>query len=461
MITVRLPVRSGRAASLGGALIGLALLLSTATSGVAQSPVRAETLDVVHAARLALDSHPLTVRAGADVTAAETDVRIARAPLFPTIALSGSTVRFQEPMVVAPLHAFDPTRPPSFDQTLVQGAVQASYTLFDGGARRAATRQANAGVAGARAARTAAEGDVIAAVIGAYVDVQAGRAGVRAAEAQLEALAAERERAERFFREGAAPRVQVLRAGAAWEEARAADGAARARLSAAEHDLARLTGLDPDDMANQMLADLAAPARGEDFAREVANIEGAPRLETARQRVETARAAEGAARATRFPTVQGLFGFHQFGSGSGGFVGEWQAGVQLTYPVFAGGARVAGSDRARAVASSAEASADAVELELLRALDRAEAARTEAAGRRQALVAAVEQYEEVARIEALSLAEGAGVQRDLLSAEAQLFRTRSSLAQAQAALTRSTVEIARISGALDLTWINQNLESGP
>ena len=114
---------------IGGVLTGLAVAVSTASPGLAQAPPGESVLDIGTAAKLALDHHPATARARADLTAAETAVRIARAPLFPMIALSGSTVRFQEPMVVAPLHAFDPTRPPSFDQTLVQGAVQASYTL--------------------------------------------------------------------------------------------------------------------------------------------------------------------------------------------------------------------------------------------------------------------------------------------------------------------------------------------
>ena len=117
-------------------------------------------------------------------------------------------------------------------------------------------------------------------------------------------------------------------------------------------------------------------------------------------------------------------------------------------------------DRARAAAESAAATVEVLELDLLRALDAASATYVEARSRREALAAAIEQYEEVARIEALALAEGAGVQRDLLAAESQLFQVRSTLAQVEAAFVQSAVEMARIRGHLTLEWITQNLESG-
>ena len=316
-------------------------------------------------------------------------------------------------------------------------------------------------VAGARAARTERASEVLAAAVTAFVEVRAARAGLLAAERQLEALEAERARAERFFTEGAAPRVQLLRASAALEEARAWEGASRAELRAAEHDLARLIGLDPDSVAVLALADVDVSATVHVALLKTSSVDAAPGLEAARQRAQAAQAAAGASWSALFPRVEGVLGFHEFGSASGGFVGEWQVGVQVGYQVFGGGARRAATDQVRAATRSAQAAVEIVELELLRGLDRALAAHVEAYGRRQALEAAVEQYEEVARIEALSLAEGVGLQRDLLAAEAELFRTRSALAVAHAALAKSAVEIASIRGDLDLAWITRNLESRP
>ena len=73
--------------------------------------------------------------------------------------------------------------------------------------------------------------------------------------------------------------------------------------------------------------------------------------------------------------------------------------------------------------------------------------------------AAVAQWEEVARIEALALEAGAGEQRDLLRAEAGLFQARAGYALAgQEALT-ARLRLARAEGILDREWIDEWTES--
>lgn len=440
-----------------------ALVVAGAQPGRAQVPEIQEALDVHTAARLALQTHPAVRRADAEVMSANAGLRSARATLWPTLSATGTTVRFQEPMVVAPLHAFDPTRPPEFDRTLIQGSLEARYTLFDGGQRSAARRGAGSTVAAVQAGRDATHSDVLARVVEAFTEVRAARARERAAEAQFSALQEEEQRAERMQQEGAAPRVEVLRAGAARAEAEAALRAATARRVAAERDLARMTGLPLQTVSERPVVPVeprdAGITVGEDAGPDA--VGSSPGLRRARQQLETARAEERAARSDRFPRINGVVAVNQFGSGAGDFVNEWQAGVQLSYPLFTGGGRGARIDRFRAMARGAEATVESVELELLHALDAASAALVEARERRSALTAAVDQYQEVARIEALALAEGAGLQRDLLAAQSQLFRARSTLAQAEAAFTRSAVEVARIRGDLTLEWIIQNLENSP
>ena len=91
--------------------------------------------------------------------------------------------------------------------------------------------------------------------------------------------------------------------------------------------------------------------------------------------------------------------------------------------------------------------------------DAAEAARLEAVARTEALDASVAQWEEVARIEGLSLQEGAGVQSDLLRAEAGLFQARAGSARARHDAILATVRLARSQGALDQAWLDMALEA--
>jgi outer membrane protein TolC len=80
--------------------------------------------------------------------------------------------------------------------------------------------------------------------------------------------------------------------------------------------------------------------------------------------------------------------------------------------------------------------------------------------RLSALEAAVAQGVEVARIEALALAQGAGVQTDYIAAEAEVARTRAALTDAIVAAQRAHIELARATGELTPLWLTRNLEAG-
>ena len=100
-------------------------------------PAGSDTLGLADAVALALRTHPALEAASAGLAGAAAAEREARAARYPSLRLSGSAVRYEEPMIVAPLHAFDPQAAPAFDETLLQGEATAAYTLFDGGGRGA------------------------------------------------------------------------------------------------------------------------------------------------------------------------------------------------------------------------------------------------------------------------------------------------------------------------------------
>ena len=133
----------------------------------------ADTLTLAGALTVALERDPHLMAAGADAAAAG---RVqARAAWLPSLIGSGTVTRFQEPMVVAPLHRFDPNSPPDFDRTLAQGRLTLGWTVFDGGARRARIAAAGARVTGADAGAAAARADAVLAVLEAYLRVLGAR----------------------------------------------------------------------------------------------------------------------------------------------------------------------------------------------------------------------------------------------------------------------------------------------
>ncbi|MGH7507119.1 MAG: TolC family protein, partial [Longimicrobiales bacterium] len=178
-------------------------------------------LGLADAVAMALAQHPTVERARAERDRSGAVAGEARSAVWPHLAVEANAVRFEEPMVVSPIHGFSPGVLPMFDRTLIQGNAGASWLLFDGGARRARIARAESSVEAADAAVAAVDASLTAAVTRAYLGVGSARETLAAHDATLVALASERERAQRLFDEGRAARLAVLRAEAASSRARA------------------------------------------------------------------------------------------------------------------------------------------------------------------------------------------------------------------------------------------------
>lgn len=135
----------------------------TVLFGVAPGVLHGQALTLSEAAEAALASHPAPRGAAARVDEAREEASSARALRLPGVQLDAELTRFQEPMIVAPLHSLDLTSPPRFDETLVQGRLGVGYTLFDGGARGARIDGAEASVLAARQGREAVEAALLEA----------------------------------------------------------------------------------------------------------------------------------------------------------------------------------------------------------------------------------------------------------------------------------------------------------
>jgi len=442
----------------------LPILGVTLTSLVGITPsLTAQTAPSVSlrdAVRSGLDHHPAVSVARAGHSGAEALLGEVGAARFPKLAVDASMIRFQEPMVVAPFHRFDLMSPPLFDRNLVQSNLSLGYTLFDGGARGARIRRAEAGAEAAWEGVRDAEMEVVSSVTLSYLSVLTSREVLDASDRQVAALESERDRVLLMLEEGRAARVDLLRVQAALSRAEAGRVSARARLDVAVRELRRLTGLGAGDLQSGSPLPLRlGRARVPDRAEALTRAQGgSPPLEAARRDVLAAEAGHSEARASRLPKLQMGARYSDYGTIEGDFTGEWQATFQLSYPVFTGGSRTNVIRRAEAEERRATEALRLVELQMESGIDQAMAAVQEADALKEALTAAVEQSDEVARIEHLALEAGAGVQTDYLTAEADLFRARAALTQARHGEIAAAVQLARAMGDLSVTWLEQNVE---
>lgn len=408
-------------------------------------------LTLARAAELALARHPTLRSAQASHDGARAGIRLAAASLWPQIRADASALRFQEPMVVAPLHGLNPQEPPLFERTLIQIHVGLSYTLWDGGQRRAGVRVAEAGESGGEALVVGAAAEVVWEVATAWLAVAGGREMVRAEEARWMALELEAERVRQFLEVGRAAEIERLRIAAALARAQADRLARREELQAAEAELARLLDQPTRTVSAAAIGSLRVrdTLPSDDLLRRQALTHN-PGLAQVRARVLAATAAASAAQGGWWPELRVVAGYTDYSSGEGRLSGEWQAGVRAGYALFSGGARGASRQRTDADLRAARADQEAAERGIHLAIDRAVAAVRSAAARAEALASAVAQYEEVGRIERLALDAGAGTQADWIRAEADLLAMRTDQIAARQALVRARLDLARLSGTLSI-----------
>ncbi len=417
----------------------------------------------------ALGTHPAVAAAEAARDRSTADLSGARSSLLPTLGFSGGITRYQEPMIVAPLHGLDLRNPPLFDRTPYQAGLSLNWTVFDFGKRSAQIRAQSALRDAAGDALTATEQQLMTATVHAYLGVLDARQLLAAQDRLLAALTSAEGRTRQLEAQGKAARVDVLRLDAEVQSARADRITAASQLDVAEHQLARLADVSFDAVHGAVLAPLAladtaalgdttGAAQADLVARAVHTSADVRELE---QRSLAARAGVAAARATWFPTVQVQAGYTDWGRATGNYSTQWQAGLAMSYPIYTGGSRVSAIERASADQRAAQEQVRAARLTVEQQVDQDLAAVREAHARVAALQSAVAQAREVERIEQLALDVGTVVQTDYLDAEAKLYSAQAGLIQARHAEIAARVDLARTLGELSRNWLARNVESLP
>jgi outer membrane protein TolC len=135
----------------------------------------------------------------------------AKAGWFPTLNASGTATRYEEPMIVTPIHAFRPTDLPQFDDTLVQGALTADWLLFDGFGRDARVDQRRSLLDAASADASASEQTLLGRTVAGYLQILSFAGKLAAHDRRLASLQAEEHRVTQSRDVGRAPDVELRR----------------------------------------------------------------------------------------------------------------------------------------------------------------------------------------------------------------------------------------------------------
>ena len=446
----------------GVASVAMSWIVGPAQSVAAQAADRTSsdaTLTLSRAVAMTLDTHPFLLGGVARQRAAEEAHRVSVGERFPSLSMRATATQFDEPMVVTPIHGFEPSLVPPFDETLFQARAMVGYTVYDGGARGARISASESQARGAQWDLRSARQELIGQVAASYLAILLARDQLDAHDQRIAALQSELERVQDLLAVGRAPRVEVLRAEAALADARADRVRTVTMRRVAEGDLGRLMGLSDGSLSERALQEVTLQAgsvvdRTRLFSTSLA---ANPGVQRARDDLTSAEAAVGVARGARRPSVGLQAAYVDQGSLDGHFTAEWNVGLAISVPVFTGGSLWHGVSRAEALREASHENLRLAELGAAASVDRALATLEEAEARAASLHTAVDRSAEVARIERLRLDTGTGVQADYLQAEATLLSLRATLSEVEHGAVLARIQLAKAVGELDEGWLEENL----
>jgi len=438
-----------------------AVLVSAATSALHAQPTDS-VFTIIDAVERALVVHPTVHAAQASQQQAAATVGEFTSARLPSVSIDGALLRYDKPMLALPIHAID-AEAFQFDRTLIQGAVWLGYTLWDGGARGSSIDAARSRESTAASEHFRTQMNVAVDIATTYLRILSGVEMLAAHDEGLTALRAERDRVQRLLAEGAAARIELLRVEAAIADAEAERTVVNIELENARHGLARALDLSIEQLPIGSFTPVALKAQSlppRDTISALA-VTSNPDLHVAERGIDAALAQQKAASSSWYPKFDVIGGLQLFGSGSGAFSTLWQAGLKVSYPLFLGGRRSSTVDAASASVEIAQYRYETTSLRVQEAIDHAVGSVQELGARVEALTVSVGHLEEIVRIEQLTLDAGTGIQAEYLRAQANLREARARLAQVRHTEIAARLELSRLSGDLDVAWLEEALEMTP
>jgi outer membrane protein len=386
-----------------------------------------------------------------------------RAGLLPTIGLGASTIWNETESTLR----VNGARATSTNHNSNGWTVTLTQPLFRW-QNWVAYNQAELAVAISEAQFGAARMDLILRAAQAYFDVLLAQDALATAQTQKTATAEQLESAKRNFEVGTATITDSHEAQARFDLITAQELAAQNDLTVKRHVLQMLIGKEPEALKHLRKGVTMAPPQPADMNQWVAMAEtGAATVQIAQASLELAQREIEKQRAGHYPTLD-LVATH--GNSAQSYSSTFGAGVdskastiglQLSLPLFAGGA-VSSRDR-EAVALKEKAAAD---------LDHAR--RSAALAARQAYLGVTSGLSQVRAYEAalvssqsaldsnkLGYEVGVRINIDVLNAQTQLYDTTQKLAKARLDTLAALLKLKVVAGNLgdeDVSAINSLLE---
>ena len=441
-----------------GARLVAAVLLVGLTGGVQRLAAQqdttggARTVTLDEAINMALQTQPAVIQAEGDVDMAHAGQREALGSFLPSLNANGNMSQSSNTRINATT---------GIPQTFPGGVsystgLSASLVLFNGFARLAQTRSANATATSADAALTNQKFQVILQTKQAFFNSLAAADLVSAAQTQLERAQRQLQVSKDKLAAGSGIRSDTLSATVDVGNAELALLNARAQQATAEANLARLIGVEGAVHASGQLALPDLTTLDTASLRQEA-ISASPNVLAAEAQARAAGAQVAVSRAQYFPSVTLSYSTSYAGSDSlarlpsavgtwPNLLNSWSFRLGMSWPIFNGFTRetnmtrsTTARDVAVAQAADAQRQANANFTQQLAGLE---------AAAQQVVIAQASRAaaDENLRVQQERYRLGAATIVDVLTAEASLGQAEVSLVQARLAVLTAKAQIEAIIG---------------
>jgi TolC family type I secretion outer membrane protein len=439
-----------RAARLAACLLSVVVGASAMAQQTTGAPVR--RLDLSAALAKALANDPAFAAVRAETAAAQEEVPKARAGLLPSVALTGTATRNDLEVTSPNILGVNQTRNLNYPSETYALQLRQPLLRYGNWAQyRIAQAQADSAVAQQRNERQ----QLAVKIAESYFGILLGLEQARLTLAERAAYEATLNQAERAFQGGVATLTDTADARARRDQAAARVIEARNALAKVRRQLevrigepvSQVAELDPGALT------LAAPTPASPDEWVTRAWAASAEIETAQKSVDAARADVVRQKSQHAPTIDLIATAQKANNESTTSVNQRTSssfvGVQVSIPIYAGGAIVASVRQALARQERAEQLLEAlkrdVESRVREQYDAVVLGIDSVAAYEQSLRSAQESYRGTQK----GLQAGTRTTVDLLNAESQVFGARQTLAQARLLYVLATLRLKAAAGVLD------------
>lgn len=343
--------------------------------------------------KTALQKNPAVVATRWQKKATEKKVWEARSGFLPQVRVSAGYTRYQEPMIITPIHQMGMF--PPLDDRIYDANLQLRLPIFSGGRTLANNKAAKAAAKESGAQGILIETQIVKNIVDIFLQAQELRDKHELIAQRLYALRERRRELSLLHREGRISDADFALMDASLQSTLADSLQIESVRSQLSVRLGQLIGrgqpVIPDVTGLSSTDDILPEA---DLLPNQATIEeevSGPEIRKAQAQLARARAMKSLAARSFLPEISG---FYTYAYRSGGTnwdpIGEWAAGISIQLPLFEGGRRIAGLGAASAAEKAAAAGLENARLQQKAALNIAYRQWDSARKRRRMIAAATQ-----------------------------------------------------------------------